>query len=139
MTVKLEYTASPKPEEEQILFDGLSEEAYKAKGLAPMEPFAFFLKDEGEVLGGIKGFSYYGCLYIDLLWITQKLRGKGWGTKLVLAAEEIAKKRMCTFITVNTMDWEASDFYKKLGYTIEYSRSGYAKNSTIHFFSKQFQ
>jgi hypothetical protein len=46
-----------------ILYRGISEEAFKAKGLPPMRPFSFFLKDQNEqVMGGISGTLFYGSI-----------------------------------------------------------------------------
>ena len=34
------------------------------------------------------------------------------------------------------MDWEALDFYKKLGYYVEFERHGYLKESVFYFLRK---
>ena len=41
----LTYTESPSYEEEAILIEGLSQEAARAKGVAGIRPFAFFVRD----------------------------------------------------------------------------------------------
>ncbi len=133
--LQVSFTGNPQTEELEVLHDGLSYEAYLAKGLEKMEPFAFFLKD-GEIKGGISGFSYYGCHYIDALWLHPTIRGKGYGTQLLHLAENLAKERNCQFLTVNTMDWEALSFYEKHGYYIEFQRDGYEKDSTLIFLRK---
>jgi ribosomal protein S18 acetylase RimI-like enzyme len=70
--------------------------------------------------------------------VAEKLRYKGYGTQLMLLAENLAKEKGCTFSTVNTMDWEALNFYKKLGYHVELERKGYCKNSIFYFLRKDF-
>lgn len=133
----LRYTENPSREEENILQDGLVEEAFKAKGLGKMTPFGFFVKDKkGTVVGGATGFSYYGCLYTDLLWIHADLRNHGWGSKILKEIETLAKKRGCRFLHVTTMDWEALDFYKKYGYTVEHIVKGYDKDSFMYILRK---
>ncbi len=52
------------------------------------------------------------------------------------ATEKHAIETGCTFLTVNTMDWEALDFYKKLGYYVEVERHGFEKNSIFYFLRK---
>lgn len=81
---------------------------------------------------------YYGCHYIDNLWLDEKLRGQRIGTDLMKAAEKLVKDKGCLFSTVNTMDWEALGFYKKLGYVVEFERTGYFNNSTLYFLRKNF-
>lgn len=122
---------------EEVLFKGISEEAFKAKGLPPIRPFSIFIKDQKQsILGGVSGVTFYGSLYIDSLWIHSSLRGQGLGTKLVREAEKIGKERGAHFATLNTMDWEALPFYEKLGYSIEFVREGYDQNSKLYMLRK---
>lgn len=122
---------------EDILYDGISKEAFRAKGLAPMRPFSIFIKDQKQnVLGGISGTTFYGSLYVDSLWIDKTLRHQGWGTKLMQEAEKVGKEQGARFITLNTMDWEALIFYEKLGFFIEFIREGYDKGSKMFLLRK---
>ncbi|MBX7067445.1 MAG: GNAT family N-acetyltransferase [Parachlamydiales bacterium] len=122
---------------EEILYRGISEEAMRAKGLPPITPFSVFIKDQKQnVLGGVSGTIFYGSIYIDSLWVESSLRSQGWGTRLMLEAEKIGKKRGARFATLNTMDWEALPFYKKLGYSIEFTREGYDKDSKMFLLRK---
>lgn len=122
---------------EDALFNGINEEARLAKGFNPIRTFCICIEDEQkEIFGVVNGVTYYGCLYVDMLWIHNKLRNKGWGTKLMQEAEIIGKGQNCSFATVNTMDWEALPFYQKLDYTIEFVREGYEKNSKMYLLRK---
>jgi ribosomal protein S18 acetylase RimI-like enzyme len=121
---------------EQLLYRGISEEALRIKGLPPIRPFSIFLKEAENVLGGISGSIFYGSIYIDSLYIAPQLRHQGWGTKLMLEAEQVGKARGARFATLNTMDWEALPFYQKLGYSIEFTRTGYDKDSKMYLLRK---
>lgn len=124
---------------ESILFNGINENAKKIKNLKPIISFCFSLEDDKkEIFGGINGFAYYGCLYIDMLWIDDKLRNKGFGSKLMHKAEEFGKLQNCTFATVNTMSFEALSFYLNLGYLIEFTRIGYSKDCKMYMLRKNF-
>ena len=59
-----------------------------------------------------------GWCHIDILWVDEKFRGQGLGSKLLEAAEAEAKKRGCHSVHVDTMSWQAPEFYKKHGYKI---------------------
>jgi ribosomal protein S18 acetylase RimI-like enzyme len=134
---RFDHQEMPKPEDVAILLNGLAEEALKAKGLSKALPFAVFIKDsQDKVVGGVQGVTYYGCLYVDLLWLQDSFRRLGLGTKLMREAEKIGKERNCTFATVNTMDWEALPFYEKLGYVVEFTRTGYEKNSKKYLLTR---
>jgi GNAT superfamily N-acetyltransferase len=121
----------------EMLFNGINIEAVKAKKLPPIESFAFAAKQSsGKTLGGVSGITYYGCLYIDMLWVDPAYRHCGLGTDLMQRAEMLGKEKNCQFSTVNTMDWEALSFYQKLGYSIEFTRTGYQKSSTCYLLRK---
>ena len=89
-----------------------------------------------NVLGGVKRATYYGCLYVDMLWLKEELRHQGLGTRLMAEAEKIGREHACSFASVNTMDWEALSFYQKLGYEIEFVRDGYEKQSKMYLLRK---
>jgi ribosomal protein S18 acetylase RimI-like enzyme len=139
MNYEIRCETSPKPTDVQVLGDGIMAYAVQQKGHKPIEFFAFFIRGEdNEVLGGCNCAILYGCLYVDLLWVSESLRNKDYGTKLMLEAEKLGKDRGCTFGAVNTMDWEALGFYKKLGYEVEFERHGFEKNSVFYFLCKAF-
>lgn len=76
--LRLEYCTTIPKEYEEILYHGISEEAFQAKGLSPIRSFSIFIKDPKEqVLGGASGTLFYGSLYVDSLWIDKTLRHQG--------------------------------------------------------------
>ncbi|MDY3723015.1 MAG: GNAT family N-acetyltransferase [Treponema sp.] len=75
--------------------------------------------DENKnIIGGILGGTYWEWMHIDILWVDNIFRKKRIGSHLLEAAEEEAKKRGCHSVHVDTMSWQAPEFYKKNGYKI---------------------
>lgn len=74
--------------------------------------------DSGHVIAGILGGTYWGWMHIDILWVDEKFRKQGIGSKLLQAAEDEARRRGAHSVHVDTMSWQAPDFYKKHGYKI---------------------
>lgn len=75
--------------------------------------------DENQnVIAGILGGTYWGWLHIDILWVDENFRSKKIGSRLLIAAENEAKKRGCHSVHVDTMSWQAPEFYKKHGYQL---------------------
>lgn len=75
--------------------------------------------DENQnVIVGILGGTYWGWLHIDILWVDENFRSKKIGSRLLIAAENEAKKRGCHSVHVDTMSWQAPEFYKKHGYEL---------------------
>lgn len=137
MKYTISYEKNPYPDDIQILNDGIMEHAKQKKGMKQLDFFAFFIRDEeGGIVGGCAGDNMYGCLFVGQLWVEKELRDKGYGTQLMEAAERLAKKNGCNFMAVNTMDWEALDFYKNLGFYVEFERHGFDKNSIFYFLRK---
>ena len=73
---------------------------------------------DGNRIGGILGGTYWGWMYVDILWVHEDHRGKGIGSMLLAEAEKEAKVRGCHHVHLDTMSWQAPDFYKKHGYTV---------------------
>src|SRR3990167_435149 len=137
MNYKIDFESNPKSEDTQILCDGISENAKIKKGHKPVSFFAFFIRDEfGNIVGGCNGDICYGCFFVGQLWMKETLRHQGYGTKLMQLAENHAKENHCNFIAVNTFDWEGLDFYKKLGFHVEFERHGFCKDSVFYFLRK---
>lgn len=74
--------------------------------------------DNQKVIAGILGGTYWGWMHLDILWVDEKYRKTGIGSKLLKAAEEEAVRRGCHSVHVDTMSWQAPEFYKKHGYRI---------------------
>ena len=73
---------------------------------------------DGNIIGGIVGGTYWGWMYVDILWVHEEHRRKGIGTKLLRTAEKQAKERGCHHVHLDTMSWQAPEFYKKHGYEV---------------------
>jgi ribosomal protein S18 acetylase RimI-like enzyme len=137
MKYRISHELNPSADDIQVLNNGIMEYAKQQKDMKQMDFFAFFIRDEtGHILGGCGGDNMYGCFFVGQLWVNEKLRGQGYGTRLMQAAEKQAKESGCLFMAVNTMDWEALDFYKKLGFYVEFERHGFDKNSIFYFLRK---
>ena len=85
------------------------------------------------------GCTLYGSLYIDQLWVEDSLRNLNYGTELITSALQFGVQHKCTFATVNTMSWEALDFYKKMGFEIEFVRGGFKHDSSFYFLRRTLQ
>ena len=72
----------------------------------------------GNIIGGILGGTYWGWMYVDVLWVQEDFRHRGIGAKLLREAEKEAVRRGCHHVHLDTMSWQAPDFYKKHGYEV---------------------
>lgn len=67
-TYRLEQHNAIPPEHEKILFQEISNAAFRVKGLSPIRQFSVFIKDQKQnVVGEATGVTFYGSLYVDML------------------------------------------------------------------------
>ncbi len=80
----------------------------------------YVMKDkEGEIIGGITAVLYcWKCLYINVLWVTEKYRHQGYGAILLHQVESAAQNQGCILSHLDTFDFQAKDFYLNQGYEI---------------------
>ena len=76
----------------------------------------------------------FGSIYTDQLWVNKNYRKSGLGKKIMEAVHDYGRKIGCSTVTVATMSFQgAREFYEKLGYVVDFERTGYAKNSKCVF------
>lgn len=72
----------------------------------------------GIVAGGLLGGTYWGWLHVERLWVREDMRGRGIGSALLERAEGLARARGCRYAHLDTMDFQAPEFYKARGYRV---------------------
>ncbi len=125
------YLQNPTEKDHSVTFNGINEFAL-SRGLDATAGSYFFAvyDDNKKILGAITGFDNFGPTEIGALWVSEAFRGHGYGRALTDKAEEWARLKGSTMLTVFTLkDWPVCAFYQKLGFTIEFEREGHAKGS----------
>jgi GNAT superfamily N-acetyltransferase len=104
------------------------------------QPVKFVVRDSaGAVVGGILGHTRWRWLYIAKLWVDEGARGHGFGTRLMAAAEDLARSRGCTDVSLDTFDYQARPFYEKLGYELFGTLEGYPPGSRQYYLRKRLE
>lgn len=107
-------------------------------GVDDGEKVAYALRDGGgRLLGLVAGWMWGGCLDIRLLWVHESLRGRGWGTRLLHAAEALASVRGCTQALLDTHSFQAPVFYQRQGYVIYATLDDYPVGHQKHYLKKR--
>lgn len=100
--------------------------------------FCFAAKDEdGQIMGVITGRSYYDEVHIVDLIVNRNCRRSGLGSRLVKTVEESFLNRGYKVITLTTFGFQAPEFYKKLGYKLEFVRENSDPKISKYFFRKE--
>lgn len=101
------------------------------------EEICLYLKDNnGTVRGGILSEICWNWLEIHTFMIDEDIRNSGYGTKLLAKIEEIAVEKDCDFIKVDTLSFQALDFYKKNGYQVYGSIDNVGRDHTHYYLKK---
>ena len=110
-----------KPEESAwgIIGRGVGSFNEQQAGDNKFQRLCFCLKGPGqEIVGGVLGEIYWQWFYVDLLWVSEALRGRGYGRQLMTIAEDEARQRGAKNAYLDTFSFQAPDFYKQLGYEV---------------------
>jgi GNAT superfamily N-acetyltransferase len=106
-----------------LLEEWLHEFNVQTTGITDGKLLSIFLrKPDGTVIGGTHGWTWAGRCYVRLLYVPADLRGRGYGTQLMQAVEQEARTRGCHEIVLHTHDFQAPEFYRKLGFTVSGSQ-----------------
>jgi GNAT superfamily N-acetyltransferase len=100
------------------LRDAVHEFNFATTGYRDGRSLSCFLRDDnGALVAGIDGFTWGGYAQVDYLWVAERLRGRGLGSRLLAAAEDEARRRGCGTIVLDTHSFQAPDFYPRFGYS----------------------
>ena len=69
---------------------------------------------DGTLQAGVMGTMSWEWLFIEAVWVSEALRGRGVGQALMAAAERHALEAGCRAVWLDT--FQARDFYLALGY-----------------------
>jgi GNAT superfamily N-acetyltransferase len=123
-------------EADRELADLLDEQIYAfnvaATGINDGRMLTIRVTDRSDhLIGGLSGWTWGDCGYVDVLWVREDHRGRHLGTRLLVAAEEESRRRGSSQMALSTHTFQAPDFYLKHGYEVvgrtnDYPR-GYAE------------
>lgn len=83
------------------------------------QPLDVLLRDaDGTLLGGIICVTFWSWLSIELVWLDERARAQGYGSRMLQMAEDEARRRGCTRSRVTTYSFQARGFYEKHGYRV---------------------
>jgi GNAT superfamily N-acetyltransferase len=138
---KIELTDSPSPEDLAVITEGLTDFNELEVGPSERRLLAVLIHDEncpspGKVIGGLSGYTAWGWLFTQLLFIPESLRGQGMASRLLNAAEKEARARGCGGACIDTFNPVALQAYKRQGYEVFGELPAFVCNRTRSFLRK---
>jgi GNAT superfamily N-acetyltransferase len=120
----------------KAVLDGLIRYNSEKMGKQKYKRLAVSLREGNRIVGGIVGEVWTAVLFIQFFWLEQGLRGKNFGTRLIKAIEDEARRIGATRAYVDTMSFQAPGFYRTCGYEEFGSIEGYPGGVTRHWLTK---
>ncbi len=130
---------NPKAEDKQLVRDGLEAINFQARQIPQdyLELVLLVRANDGTVMGGLLGGTYWQWLHVGTLWVHEDLRGQGFGSDMLKAAEREAVKRGCHSAFLDTMSWQALPFYQKYGYSVYGQLEDFPLGHTRYYLQKR--
>jgi GNAT superfamily N-acetyltransferase len=126
-------------EDRETILTGLR--AFNESQIGPANhlPVQLVVRDaQREVIGGLLGDTKWGWLYVDKLWIAERARGLGLGSRLLARAEDVARERGCIGVFLSTFEHQARPFYEQRGYELFGTLDGFPAATRQYYLCKRF-
>jgi GNAT superfamily N-acetyltransferase len=135
--LSLDFIAEPNEADVRDIYTAVRSFNQRVTGIPKGTSFAVMLRDEaGSMQGAVSGSLWANSLHINVLWVSDSLRGQGSGTQLMRAAEEHARNWGARLSYVETLSFQARPFYERLGYEVFGELPEIADGVTLYFLRK---
>jgi GNAT superfamily N-acetyltransferase len=137
MVIAIEVTEKPSQEALDIIGKSLTSFNEADVGPADRRPLAVLVHDaEQALIAGISGYTAWGWLYVQWLWVAEGNRGQNLAGRMLAAAEAEARQRGCHGAYIDTFNPHALHVYQKAGYTVFGTLPNFPPGRTRSFLSK---
>ena len=126
----------PDPLDLEVLETQIRREASAAMGLGDEVDLAIFVREAGEIVAGISGWTWGDSCELQSLWVQPSLRGCGLATKLIGAAEAEAAARGCVQTVHFTYEFQARALYEGNGYKLVGRVKDFPSGTDVLWFHK---
>lgn len=107
-------------------------------GPADRRPLAVVVRDDaGSIVAGISGYTAWGWLYVQWLWVAEAQRGAGLAGRMLKAAETEARTRGCHSAYIDTFSPVALKTYQRAGYVPFGALENFPEGRTRTFLQKK--
>jgi GNAT superfamily N-acetyltransferase len=116
--------------------DRISPAHREARAPGGSRPLDLFLMAGDEIVAGLTSDTYWGWWEIHHLWVAEAHRGRGLGRRLMEAAEQEARRRGSRHAQLTTYEFQAPDFYARLGFRVAGKLDDYPPGSAYYWLCK---
>lgn len=132
----LTVTGQPDAVELAQIGDNLARFNDSDVGPAERQTIAVFVHADEALVAGLSGYTAWGWLYVQWLWIAETQRGQGLAGRMLSEAEAEACRRGCHGAYIDTFNPQALRVYQKAGYTVFGTLDDFPHGRSRSFLSK---
>ena len=134
----LDFSVTATPSSGDLEFIGARLAAFNEADVGPADrkALAVVVRDAAEIVAGISGYTAWGWLYVQWLWVAEAARGQGLAGRMLAAAEAEAKVRGCHGAYIDTFSPVALKIYERAGYGRFGALEDFPKGRTRTFLQK---
>lgn len=135
---ELSLTVTDAPQEDDLAQIGQNLAAFNedAVGASERRAIAVMYRLGPKLAAGLSGYTAWGWLYVQWLWVDEGFRGQRLASRLLEAAEEEARLRGCRGAYIDTFNPHALHVYQKAGYVLFGALPDFPAGRTRSFLSK---
>jgi len=137
--VEFRVEDDPDPLDIEFLENQIRHEAAAAMGLGGEVELAIFVREAGQVVAGISGWTWGDACELQSLWVDPSRRGRGLATRLIGAAEAEAAARGCSQTVHFTYEFQARALYEQIGYELVGRVAGFPSGTDVLWYRKRLQ
>jgi GNAT superfamily N-acetyltransferase len=134
----ISVTASPTQAELDAIGGGLA--AFNDSDVGPANRIALAVvvrDDTGAIVAGVSGYTAWGWLYLQWLWVAEAQRGQRLAGRMLALAEDEARVRGCHASYIDTFNPVALKTYERAGYSAFGRLDDFPTGRTRTFLQKQ--
>jgi GNAT superfamily N-acetyltransferase len=137
-TLKITSEPDASHEDRSVVGDAVDNYNIRVTGDGEYYPINLFLRDEmGEIRGGVLCDLWGGWLHVRFLWVDEALQKQGYGSQLLVAAEEEGRSKGARNVFVETFSFQARPFYERHGYRVFGKLEDYPPGHHYYFLRKR--
>ena len=136
--VELAFTLTDQPDAQELqrIGENLAQFNDGDVGASGRRAIAVLVHADRTLVAGLSGYTAWGWLYVQWLWIAEAQRGHGLAGRMLAQAEKEAIGRGCHGAYIDTFSPHALRVYQRAGYAVFGELKDFPPGRTRSFLSK---
>jgi GNAT superfamily N-acetyltransferase len=136
--LRIDTTDEPSEPDAARVDAGLDAYNHASADMAAIRRLACFARTaDGVVVAGAVGRRWGTAAELQQIWVREDLRRAGLGSRVARAFEDLARRRGCDLLYLDTFTFQAPAFYERLGFAVACELPGFPGGSSKLILTKR--